>query len=734
MRKILCTATAVLVTLLSTTLPAQDTQPKARRPKIGLVLNGGGALGLAHVGALEWMDEHHIPVDEVAGTSMGGLIGAAYSTGMSPKEIHQFLKGVNWDRMISDTTPYRDMPYRRKEDVSEYPAMLQFGYKKGLRFAEGYKSGNQIQLLLDKIALPYSQVSNFDDLPTPFACVATDLVSGKPHVFRSGSLAMAMRATMSLPGIFAPVRTDNAIYADGGLSDNLPVDVAKQMGADVTIAIYLQGAGLKPDEKLTTLGVLGRSVGVMIAANELHSIEQADVLVSVPLEDTTAMDYQKTDAIIRRGYEAAQKKAAVLERFAVDDATWQAYLKERDSRKRAVPVPQFIAVTGVNQKDAVRIQEQLADNLNKPIQPDLIARQLAVMNSTQRVGGLSYGLTEKDGTPGLLIGGNEEPFGRLVFRPLLLVDGWDYQNVTLSVGARMTAFDLGGYGSELRTDGLFGSELLLRSEYFRPVDTARRWFLAPRLYGDDAPLELYSDSGLIAEYRNRRLGGGMDIGHYFGRAAEARFGYESDNQKLYPDVGDPTVFPRINGREGDTHLRFRLDRFDDPITPMKGSRVEARAEWWDAKPTGVSSVEFPLAELSMLGFAPVTSKSSFYLGASGGTTLWKNPDGLPPFSLGGSFHLPAYNTNELLTNQYFLFQGGYARKLGALSPLAGGRVLAFAGADVGKAYYLQGVSHLPSDVAGGLMVNTLLGPITLGAAVGDSGHYKFFFQIGRAYF
>jgi NTE family protein len=448
----------------------------------------------------------------------------------------------------------------------------------------------------------------------------------------------------------------------------------------------------------------------------------------------TAMDYQKSEKIIRRGYEAAQKKAAVLERFAVDDATWQAYLKERNSRKRAVPVPQFIEVAGIGSRDAERIKEQLADNVNKPIQPDLLARQLAVMNSTQRVGGLNYGLTEKDGVPGLRIGGNEEPFGRVVFRPLLLVDGWDYQNVTLSVGVRMTAFDIGGYGSELRTDGLFGSDLLLRSEYFRPFSASRRWFVAPRIYGENAPLELYSESGLIAEYRNRRMGGGLDVGHYFGHSAEARFGYETDNQKLYPDVGDPTIYPNVDGREGDTHLSFHLDRFDDPITPMKGVRVSARAEWWDAKPTGTDSGTFPLAEVSALGFAPVTSKSSFYLGTSGGSTLWKNPGGLPPFSLGGSFHLPAYNTNELLTNQYFLFQGGYARKLGALSPLAGGRVLAFAGADVGKAYYLQDESHLPSDVSGGLLINTLLGPIVIGAAVGDAGHYKFFFQIGRGYF
>src|SRR5579883_1492850 len=195
----------------------------SHRPRIGLVLNGGGALGLAHIGALQWMDEHHIPVDMVAGTSMGGLVGGAFAAGETPEQIQTLVEGIDWSQILSDSSPYRDLSFRRKEDRSQYPVSLLLGVGKKIHSQEGYKAGQQVQLLLDKIALPYSQVENFDDLPTPFACVATDLVSGKEHVFRSGSLALAMRATMSLPGIFAPVRTDGALYADGGLLNNLPV-------------------------------------------------------------------------------------------------------------------------------------------------------------------------------------------------------------------------------------------------------------------------------------------------------------------------------------------------------------------------------------------------------------------------------------------------------------------------------------------------------------------------------
>jgi NTE family protein len=731
MRKLLKIFVSGFVFVLAQPLQvgAQDNH----RPRIGLVLDGGGALGLAHIGALQWMEENHIPIDMIAGTSMGGLVGGAYAAGETPEQIRALVQGIDWNEILSDGTPYRELSFRRKEDRSQYPMDVLFGVGKRIYLQEGYKAGQQVQLLLDKIALPYSEVRQFDDLPTPFACVATDLVSGSKHVFRSGSLAQAMRATMSLPGIFAPVRTGNAVYADGGLLDNLPVDVAKQMGADITIAVYLQTASLKPAEKLSTVAVLGRSLSVMIAANELNSIEQADVLVTVPLQDYTALDYDKADVLIQKGYQAAASKANLLRRFSLDDASWKEYLAERKRRMRTVPVPQFVKVEGVTRQDAQQIEKELQPDLHQPIRPDKIASQLTAIASDQRVSNLSYGLTTNlSGAPGIEVSGVADPFGKNILRPLVLIDGWDYKNVILSVGARLTVLDLGKYGAELRNDVLLGSEYLASSEYLFPLNSSHTLFLAPRLFGDNAPLNLYSRKGLIAEYRNRTLGSQMDAGYFFGRSAQLRLGYETAEQKLYPNVGDPQLYPRAQGREGDTHARFTYDGLDSPLTPMRGLRLQARAEWWDAKPG--AQKPFPLVEMTSLGFVPFTQRSSIYLGASGGSTLTQNPSGLQPFSLGGSFRIPAYNTNELLTNQYFLFQGGYVRQTGALSPLVGGKVLFFAGADVGKAYYLKDTSHLPSDGSAGFIINTLFGPVVFGGAIGDVGHYKFFIQLGKTYF
>ena len=194
---------------LLSTLPgiAQQAPPAKKRPTLGLALQGGGALGLAHVGVITWMEEHHIPVDYIAGTSMGGLVGGVYATGHNAVEMRHVVDGINWDQVMAGETPFDDLSFRRKEDARAYPSRLQFGLRNGLQFPEGFNTGQQVSLVLDQVALPYSEIKSFNDLPIPFACVATDLVSGRPRTFRDGSLSLALRSTMSLPGIFTDIGT-----------------------------------------------------------------------------------------------------------------------------------------------------------------------------------------------------------------------------------------------------------------------------------------------------------------------------------------------------------------------------------------------------------------------------------------------------------------------------------------------------------------------------------------------
>jgi NTE family protein len=707
-----------------------QTEFTRKQPKIALVLEGGAALGLAHIGVLQWLEEHRIPVSYVAGTSMGGLVGGIYATGHSPAAIREVVSAIHWDEVLRDEIPFRDLSFRRKEDAEEYPNRLEFGIKSGIKFPEGFNSGHQVGLILDRISLPYSEMKSFDDLPIPFACVATDLVSNRKHVFREGSLALALRSTMSLPGVFTPVRTDNSAFVDGGLLDNLPVDVAKDMGADLVLAVHLQTKPLGSEESLSSFGVLGQSISVVVAVNELRSIEKADILISVPLEEFNSTDYAKNDVIIQRGYEAAQSKALLLSQFGVDEASWQQYLAHREARRKDAPIPQFVEVAGTATALAKEIEQKLASSVGQPVDTANLGRQLTYLSGIGRYARLGYRMVDKNNQDGLLITADEKQYGPPIIRPLIVVDGSDYNRVQFLIGARITFLDLGGFGSEWRNDITLGSEHKLQSEFFRPFGKTLQWFVAPRAFVSNVLKDFYSDNTLVAEYRDRMVGGAFDVGYQFNRNSELRAGYEIANQKFSPSIGSAS-FGTLQGRIGVTSLRYDLIGRDDPIIPRSGLDVHFRTQWYDANPNASSG--FPLAETTITYFTPLNKPSSVFFSGFGGTTFNYHQTGFPPFSLGGSRDLAAYGSNEFLTNQYFLFKAGYIRRLWRLPPLLGDNFYAIGTYEIAKVYDLPNVSSLPTDVSGALVVNTIFGPVVLGGAYGATGHQKFFFRIGRIF-
>jgi len=256
------------------------------------------------------MEEHRIPVDYVAGTSMGALIGGAYATGMRPQAIEQILQHVDWPQTPSGKLPYKALSFLRKEDIRDYPNSLEFGLKRGVHLPSGFNAGQEIGFILDRISLPYPSIQNFDQLPIPFNCVAVELVSGQQEVFNRGSLALALRSTMSIPSFFTPARAEHKIYVDAGLLNNLPVDVARKMGAETVIAVHLDQAKLDPEVSPSSFAVLSWSLDAVTSSNERLSLQQANIAVTVGLRDISWDKYSDSEEIIRRGYEAAEAGAA----------------------------------------------------------------------------------------------------------------------------------------------------------------------------------------------------------------------------------------------------------------------------------------------------------------------------------------------------------------------------------------------------------------------------------------
>ena len=712
---------------------AQNGAPAPKRLTIGVALEGGGALGLAHIGVLKWFEQHHIPIDYISGNSMGALVGGMYATGKSPDELEVLVKHMDWPFIIGGQTPYQDLSFRRKEDERAVQNDLVIGFKHGASLPSGLSSGHQISLVIDRETLAYSAVKSFDDLPIPFRCVSTELISEKAHVFSTGPIGFAMRSSMSLPGIFDPIHDGDRVYVDGALVDNLPTDLVRDMGPDVVIAIHLQVAPATADQIQSLFSVLGQSITVGTANTELRGMEAADIVVKVDVQKFTSLEFDKAEALIQKGMEAAEEKSKILLPYALDQAAWNEYIARRDARKKgAVGIPQFVRVVGTTPDAEEKIQTFLQPVVGKPIDTAVLETFLTRLTGVGRFQSASYGLTQNDGQLGLLVTVREKDYAPPVLQPAFGVNGAEPDNVTFTMGGRLTFLDIAGYGSELRTDFEIGSTYGISTELYKRFSQTSRWFFAPRVDASDSAQWIYSYNNPRADYRLGRVDFGIDLGYAVSRFSEVRAGYEIGYLNASLKLGTPE-FSSVKGEVEASRFRFVTEHRDDPIVPRQGYLGELTFNWVNTSPGAPAA--FPGLEAKTEFFKTVSPPASVFLVAQGGSTIGYEQTGIPQYFLGGlgAGGLLSYGQNEVRGDQYYLFRAGYLHKLLTLPPFLGNGVYAVTLYEIGKMFNAPGVSRLPNDGAAGVIVRTAIGPLFLGGSVGDTGHATWFFGLGRVF-
>ncbi len=701
------------------------------RPKVGLVLEGGGALGLAHLGVLQWLEQNHIPVDAIAGTSMGGLIGGLYAAGKTTDEIGGIIKGVNWDKVLAGQASYHDLSFRRKEDRISYPNRLKFGLKDGLSLPGGLNSGQEVGLLFDRNLLPYYDLASFDDLPIPFRCVATELVSGKEKVFDRGSLSLALRATMSIPAVFAPVRVGDKIYTDGGAVNNLPVNVAKQMGVDIVIAVYLNAGPVDEKSLQSLVGVAGRNISIMVAANEVKSLADADILLSADLAGVATMDFKRADEIIPKGKEAADRKAVLLKRFALNDADWAAYRDAHAARiRREVPVPTFVTAEGGSPTSVKAVEKAFADWKDQPVNIPEIEKAVTKLVGLGTFSSLDYSLIRRNNASGLRIQINEKRYGPPFLDLGVTIDGVDPSDIRFGMSGRLTFMNLGSFGAEWRTDFFFGTNNGITSEFYRPLSKDSKWFVAPRAFATTSLNDLYFKNTRLEQFRYHHSGLGLDVGYAISRFSEIRIGEETGWYSTKLRIGS-ALLPNESNHAAITAVRYRYEGLDDAIVPRRGFRALSSYQWFSSRPLGDGG--YHQLDLKLSEFIPVTSRSSVFFIGNGGTTFGASGLLFQSFSLGGPQMLSAYGRNELLGNQYWLLQAGYIHQIARLNPLFGDAIYGLAAYEAAKVFGNPLLPRLPQSATAALILKSFIGPVILGGSVGDSNHYKLWFGVGRIF-
>lgn len=702
-----------------------------KRPRIGLVLSGGGARGIAHIGVLQWFEENRIPVDFIAGTSMGGLVGGMYATGKSPAEMREIVENINWRQVLQDAPTQKELSYRRKQDRRATQNSIDFGLKNGISVPTGLNSGHKVGLILDRLTLPYSTVENFDNLVLPFRCVATDMVAGRAVVMKSGSLSTAMRATMAIPGAFTPVERDGKVLADGGLVNNIPTSVVKEMGADIIIAVDI-GTPLGDKKSLESLGgILAQTIGVALIDNDRRSLALADIIVAPDLGKYATFDFQAAKELYEMGYRGTQEKALVLQKFAVDEATWAQYLAERNARRKdSVPVPDTLTVAGDELKPVERrnIRDTLEEEVGKPVETARLEKELNQIRGEGRYDTLGYEIDKQNEQDALVIRVKPKEYGPPFFTPSVVIGTAAADSVYATLGGRFTFFDLAGYRSELRADVKFGSESMLAGEFYKPIGTSGLFF-APRAYYDRRIRNIFNGRSRVAEYGFRRTGIGLDAGYTF-RHSEFRVGYDIANVKASVRIGNP-LLPTISGNERSFFARYDSDTTDNAIIPTEGFRLTTEARYVFRSP-GVAN-RYLQAESKGIYFQKIGRKGIGFLSGAGGTSFNRDVAPINRFTLGGTLRLSAYNRDQFTGNNYIFASGGYLQEIYSLPSIIGGKVYAFGGIESGGAFDRLATSNYFSNVTGGMVVATAFGPISVGASLGESGNRKVFFSVGKIF-
>lgn len=704
---------------------------------MGVAFGGGSARGIAHVGVIRWLEEHRVPIDVAAGTSMGGLIGGAFASGMEARELQAFIVSLDWDQLFGASSfAYKNI--RRKADARAYPSRLEFGLRGGIVPPAALNNGEYVELLLGRIAAPYFTVQDFDDLPTPFRTVAVDLLTAQPVVMGRGSLADAMRATMSLPLIFPPVELNGQVLIDGGTMNNVPADIVKAMGADRVVAVNVGDLSDREVVSATMFGVAGSTLDAMMRASTSRALSAADVVVNVPLGEYGSLDWRRAADLIDEGYRAAETMRDKLLPLALSESDYDTWRVARQARRRTdLPAPAFVRLEGFATNDTKRLNALLARHVGAPLDVGAIEQDIAVIAGLDRYQTVTWRLMQDAGDGiGLLVRGRVKSYA-----PPFMMLGVNLENTTssdfrITATARYLAFDTVGSGSELRVDGTIGSDPGVAIELYRPIGSTPL-FVAPYAGVGNVTFNLIADDAVIARYGQTVGRVGIDAGVNLGARSDLRVGSYIGRTTASIEVGDPG-FPELRGKETGAQLVWRWDTQDSPVVPATGVLSQVRlAHVFNGPDISVGEATFDSdsshTQLSAVAnrFWSIGPRNRVFVYGGLGTFFESDPLPFSRFALGTPFRLGAYDTGELRGSHYYVATAGYLRRVGRLPDFMGGPVFAGGWLENGDAFNEWQDAAWRTNGSVGIVMDTLVGPVIVAGSWSFDGRWRTYLGVGR---
>ena len=707
------------------------------RPRVGLVLSGGGARGATHIGVLKMLDQLHVPVDVIAGTSMGAVVGGLYASGLSGEQIERAMASLDWQAAFRDRPPRTELDYRRKEEDRQFLVNLPVGLQgRRLVIPKGLVQGQMLTETLRQLTLPVARLTDFDQLPTRFRAVATNLETGGKRIIGDGDLTTAMRASMSVPGLFAPVEYRGELLVDGGLADNLPIDVARSMGVDILIVVDA-GFPLQPRKSLSTLpGITNQMLSILLRKDierDLATLGPNDIVVSPQLGDFSSYDFPETMKIVHAGVAAAEAVETRLAALALSDEDYQRYQQARRDTRSGLPQVEFVRVEPDSKSYQRPIDDIFGQFQGHPVDPDALKAQVGALYGRGDLEMLDYRLVQDPlGRFGLDFTARRNSWGPNYLRfGISLQDDFKGQS-SFNAAGRLEFTELNSLGAESVWDVQVGTAPLLATELYLPLSNVTRYFIAPHAQIESHEVAQIVNDRQVGEFRVSSVNFGLDFGREFSNWGELRVGAVNSNGSSRVDLG--VSAPASSFHVTDYFVRFGYDSLTSANFPRSGEALRAQVSV-EGNGGGEQGTDlFTLDWRAAHSWARNTVVAWF----TAGSTIGGSDSNVRTFfPLGGFLNLSGVPAETLAGPQYAIGRLIYLRKVGN-----GGEGILDVPAYIGTSFEAGNVWSATRDITFGSTrkdfslffgADTYIGPAYLAVGYDDSGSTAFYLYLGRSF-
>lgn len=725
--------------------PSPAPTPVTGRPRVGLVLGGGGARGFAHVGVLQVLEENRIPVDVVAGTSMGAVVGSLYAQGKTAGELQQITRDIPWTTVFDDAIPRDRLSFRRKRDDRDILIDYRISFDdRGLVLPKGVLRGQDLFLTLAEYLAPARSVTDFDRLAIPFRAVAGNIETGQSWVMGSGDIATAVFASMAVPGGLPPVERDGKLLVDGFIADNVPIDVARSMGAQRLIVVDV-GTPLQTRDKITSfVSVLSQMqllLGNDIVQRQIASLDKADVLIRPEQPDISTTAFERGEEGIAAGRAAALAVLDQLRPYALSEADWKAHIAARNARApRNAPVVDFVKIANNSDIPNRQIAALVTQKPNTPLDPRRMTQDLQNVYALGGFRAVRYGIGPSDENlgEGVTINAEGDPTSANWLQVGLGLSTDFNRSSNLRLGLAYTDRNFLGSGLEWRTDVRVGTNLLIASGFYtefgrkgaEPGQTGRM-FVEVTPYWSRTDTPLYVDNFAIAQVRDARFGAVADGGFLFGNVAELRFGLGFAAVDLDTLIGPPLgSIPQF--QDVDWHISLTADTLDNVTFPTTGLFLRASV----IDHVKILGGDLDYTVLAAEVWKPVTfGRNTFLLSAEAGFTGDGDGRSLGDFRLGGFLNLSGLDPDQLLGRHKLLGRAIFYHRISKPAPIINIPLYLGGSLEVGNTWdALDDVSlgALRPAASAFIAVDTPLGPFIFAGGL-TRGNGALYLNLGRIF-